>query len=117
LDDDAGIDSCHIGFGTGILRVHFSHTVPVPAETVPMAGAGTYRPVKITVCSKTLCIFYPRLFSFKIFILIRINTLIYIHDLKKADTECTRSVLPGHPKYVVGGVNGVPGLTTTCKWG
>jgi len=38
-------------------------------------------------------------------------------DPKKADTERTRSVLPGHPKCVVGGVKGVRGLMTTCKWG
>jgi hypothetical protein len=42
-----------IGFRTGIARVRFSHTVPVPAETAPVAGTGTYRPVISTVCYET----------------------------------------------------------------
>jgi hypothetical protein len=30
-------------FATGIPRVGFSRTVPVPADTVPVAGTGTHR--------------------------------------------------------------------------
>ena len=52
-----------VGFRTGIPRVRFSHTVPTPAETVPMAGVGTYRPVKITVCHKTRGISLTRGYS------------------------------------------------------
>ena len=42
-----------IRFFTGILRVQFSHTRLVPAETVPVVGTGTYRPVISTVCHET----------------------------------------------------------------
>jgi hypothetical protein len=38
-----------VGFGTGIPRVGFSHTVPEPVNTVPVAGTGTYPTVKFTV--------------------------------------------------------------------
>jgi hypothetical protein len=34
-----------LGFGTGIPRVGIFHTVPVPANTVPITGTGTYRTV------------------------------------------------------------------------
>ena len=37
----------------GIPQVQFSHTIPIPAETTPLAGTGTYRPVIFTVCYKT----------------------------------------------------------------
>jgi hypothetical protein len=38
-----------LGFGTGIPRVGFSRTAPVPADTVPVAGAGIHRPVNSAV--------------------------------------------------------------------
>ena len=46
-------DHTAIGFRTGIPRVGFSHTAPVPAKTVPMAGTGTHRPVVFTVSNET----------------------------------------------------------------
>ena len=39
----------YVGFGTGIPRVGFSHTVPKPVNTVPVAGTGTYPTVKFAV--------------------------------------------------------------------
>jgi hypothetical protein len=33
-----------IGFAMGILRVGFSHTVPEPTDTIPVASTGTYDP-------------------------------------------------------------------------
>ena len=58
-----------LGFVTGIPRVQFSHTVPVPAKTVPMAGTGTHQPVVFAVCYETRGIpfthGYLQLFLFK----------------------------------------------------
>ena len=42
-----------VGFVTGILRVGFSDTVPVPVDTVPIAGTHQYRTVNDTVSYKT----------------------------------------------------------------
>jgi len=42
-------NECQLGFGTGIPRVGFSHTVPEPGNTVPVPGTGTYRTVKLAV--------------------------------------------------------------------
>ena len=42
-----------IGLVTGIPRVGMSHTVPVPANTVPVMGTGTYRTVICMVSDET----------------------------------------------------------------
>jgi hypothetical protein len=42
-----------VGLNTGIPRVGFSHTVPVPANTVPVPGTYRYRPVNGTVPYET----------------------------------------------------------------
>ena len=64
-----------LGFRTGIPRVQFSHTVPTPAETVPVPGAGTYRTVFCAVLYETrgiplTCLFFSFkicIFSFKLY--------------------------------------------------
>ena len=43
----------HIGFFTGILWVRISHTIPVPANTVPITGMGTYHTVIHAVSDET----------------------------------------------------------------
>ena len=50
----------HLGVRTGIPWVRFSHTIPVPAETAPVAGTGTSRPVISTVCYETRGIPFTR---------------------------------------------------------
>jgi hypothetical protein len=50
----------HIGFVTGIPQVRISQTVPVPANTIPVAGAGTYRPVNWAVCDETRGVTHTR---------------------------------------------------------
>jgi hypothetical protein len=42
-----------VRFATGIPRVGFSHTVPKPADTVPMLGIHLYRPVIHVVLNET----------------------------------------------------------------
>jgi hypothetical protein len=51
---------CSVAFGTGIPQVGISHTVPVPTETVPIAGTGTYLPVISAVCHETRGIPFTR---------------------------------------------------------
>ena len=49
-----------IVFVTGIPQVQLLHTVPVPAETVAVAGTGTHQPVIFAVCHKTCSIPFTR---------------------------------------------------------
>jgi hypothetical protein len=42
-----------LGFVTGIPRVRISHTVPVPANTVPVTGMGTYHTIICAVSDET----------------------------------------------------------------
>jgi hypothetical protein len=50
----------HVGFVTGIPRVGIFHTVPVPANTVPVTGTGTYRTRICAVSHETRGITHTR---------------------------------------------------------
>ena len=42
-----------LGFFMGILQVRISHTVPIPANTIPITGMGTYHTVIHVVSDET----------------------------------------------------------------
>jgi hypothetical protein len=73
-----------LGLGTGIPRVGKSEPVPVPANTVPVTGTGTYRTVICAVSYETPGITSTRGFYF---ILIFIFTKQNQRNCRKSKTE------------------------------
>jgi hypothetical protein len=71
-----------LGLVTGIPRVGISHTVPVPANTVPVTGTGTYHTVICTVSDETRGITLTH--SILIIKIIKISISITLQYLQRA---------------------------------